>query len=143
MITRDAEATWNGTLKEGVGRLRSKTLDLPYTFASRFGAGEEVSPEELIGNAHAGCYSMALALELGEAGHPPTSIQTTAHVHFDPEALAISKIELRTEAAVEGVDADAFRAIAEAAKEGCPVSKLLTGADIELVEARLVASEAA
>ncbi len=143
MITREANAHWNGTLKEGDGRLRSKTLDLPYTFASRFGDGEEVSPEELIGNAHAGCYSMALALELGKAGYPPTSVQTTARVYFDAEALAIPKIELRTEAAVEGIDADAFRKIAEAAKDGCPVSKLLAGAEIELVEAQLVTSEVA
>lgn len=143
MITRDAEATWNGTLKEGTGRLRSNTLDLPYTFASRFGDGEEVSPEELIGNAHAGCYSMALALELGEAGYPPTSIQTTARVYFDAEALEIPKVELRTEAVVDEIDADTFRKIAAAAKGGCPVSKVLAGAEIELVDAKLVALETA
>lgn len=143
MITRDAEATWNGTLKDGDGHLRSNTLDLPYTFASRFEDGEDVSPEELIGNAHAGCYSMALALELGEAGYPPTSIQTTARVYLDPEALEIPRIELRTEAVVDEIDADTFHEIAAAAKDGCPVSKVLAGAEIELVEAKLVASEAA
>jgi len=137
MIVREGNATWNGKLEEGDGSLQSESFEGAYSFASRFEEGDGLSPEELIGNAHAGCYSMALSHELDEAGFTPVSVQSTAKVHFDPDGLEISKIELRTQATVEGIGEQTFREIAEAAKEGCPVSKALSGTDITLVSARL------
>jgi len=137
MITRQGKAVWTGGLEDGNGSIDSDEITSAYSFASRFEHGDGVSPEELIGDAHAGCYSMALAHELEEAGYTPVSVRSTADVHFDPEVLAIPKIELRTEATVEGIDEQTFQEIAEAAKEGCPVSKALAGADITLVHARL------
>jgi osmotically inducible protein OsmC len=137
MISRKTQATWTGALEDGDGHLESNALDASYSFASRFAAGDGVSPEELIGTAHAGCYSMALAHELDEAGYTPVSVRSTADVHFDPKALSITKIELRTEATVDGIDEQTFQDIAEAAKDGCPVSKALAGTEIQLVSARL------
>lgn len=137
MIERDGTATWTGALEDGEGRLQSESLDAVYSFASRFEEGDGVSPEELIGDAHAGCYSMALAHELDEAGYTPISVRSTATVQFDADALAITGIELRTEATVDGIDEATFQEIAEAAKEGCPVSKALAATDITLVSARL------
>jgi len=137
MIERQGKAVWTGGLEDGGGTIESDQLSTPYSFASRFENGEGVSPEELIGDAHAGCYSMALAHELEEAGYTPVSVRSTAEVHFDPDALSITKIELRTEATVEGIDEQAFQQIAEAATDGCPVSKALAGTDVKLVSARL------
>lgn len=137
MITRKGSAVWTGGLEDGEGSIESDKLKTAYSFASRFENGDGVSPEELIGDAHAGCFSMALALELEEAGYTPVAIRTTSDVHLDPDALAISKVELRTEATVEGIDDPAFQEIAEAAKDGCPVSKALAGTEIKLVSARL------
>lgn len=137
MITRQGKAVWTGGLEDGDGTIESDQLSTKYSFASRFESGDGVSPEELIGDAHAGCYSMALAHELEEAGYTPVSVRSTADVHFDPDELAIPKIELRTEATVEGIDEATFQNIAEAAKDGCPVSKALAGVDIKLVSARL------
>ena len=139
MISRKAEATWTGALEDGDGHLQSDALEASYSFASRFENSGGVSPEELIGNAHAGCYSMALAHELDEAGYTPVSVRSTADVNFDPEALSITKIELRTEATVDGINEQTFQDIATAAKDGCPVSKALAGTDITLVSARLKA----
>lgn len=137
MVVRKGQATWTDNLEDGEGSLESDSFSGTYSFASRFEDGDGVSPEELIGNAHAGCYSMALAHELHEAGYTPVSVRSTAHVHFDPNALAISKIELRTEATVDDIDEQTFQDIAEAAKDGCPVSKALAGTDVRLVAARL------
>ena len=143
MIARTAQATWTNTLTDGDGTVESDGFSGAYSFASRFEDGDGVSPEELIGDAHAGCYSMALAHELEEAGYTPVSVRSTAEVFFDPEALFIPKIELRTEATVDDIDEQTFQEIAEAAKEECPVSKALAGADITLVHARLGLSEQA
>lgn len=137
MIARKAQATWTDTLENGEGTVESDGFSGAYSFASRFEDGEGVSPEELIGNAHAGCYSMALALELEEAGYTPVSVWSTAEVYFDPEALSIPKIELRTEATVDDIDDKTFQEIAEDAKDGCPVSKALAGTNVKLVAARL------
>ena len=137
MITRTARARWNGPLKSGDGTLRFDGFEGPYSFASRFAQGEGTNPEALIGAAHAGCYSMALSLLLGEAGYEPTAIETTATVHLDPDALALTKIELETEADVPGLAPDAFHATAEKAKAACPVSKALAGVEIVLKAARL------
>ena len=143
MIEQQARAEWRGDLKSGRGSLRSGSIEAPYSFASRFQNGAGATPEELIGAAHAGCFSMALSLALGERGYVPETIRTTATVLLDADKLAITRIGLDTEAAVPGIDEEEFREIAEAAKESCPVSKALAGVDIELKTARLTAAERA
>ncbi len=138
MITRDASATWNGDLAGGNGTIRSRTLEHPYSFGTRFEDEEGVNPEELIGSALAGCFAMALAHGLDEAGHDPESIDARTRVHLDPDGLAITRIDLVAEGRVPGLDADAFREAAEEAKENCPVSKALAGVEIVLRNALLV-----
>lgn len=137
MITRTASAAWNGNLVDGDGTLRSQSLNHPYSFATRFGDREGTNPEELVGSALAGCFAMALANGLDEAGHAPESINANARVTLDPDALAITTIELEVGGRVPGLDPEAFRAAAEEAKENCPVSKALAGAEIVLTDARL------
>ena len=141
MPVRTAEAEWKGDLRSGAGRVKlgSGVFEGPYSFKSRFEDGRDTNPEELIGAAHAACFSMALSLILGSAGHVPTSIRTRARVHIEKagEGFAISRIELETEGEVPGIDAAAFREQAEKAKTGCPVSKALAATPISL-EARLV-----
>lgn len=138
MTVRTSSAEWKGTLKEGSGtmRLGSAAYEGPYTFASRFESGAGTNPEELIGAAHAGCYSMFLAALLAKAGFTPKRIHTTAAVHLG-EGPAIDLIELATEAEVPGLSAPDFQRHAEAAKQGCPVSKALAGPRIVL-NARLL-----
>ena len=141
MAARTAEARWDGTLKDGNGRMRfgGGAFDGAYSFTSRFEEGEGTNPEELIGAAHAGCYSMALSGELGKAGHQPKRVSTTARVHLakEGEGFAINRIDLETEAEVPGLEDEEFQKTAEAAKNGCPVSKALAGPEITL-KARLV-----
>lgn len=137
MVVRDAQAVWHKNLKEGHGTVTFADVELPYTFASRFQQGEGSNPEELIGAANAGCFSMALANMLAKAGHEPDSVRTTAQVHLDGDKGAITKIVLRTEAVVPGIDESAFREHAENAKANCPVSKALAAIEIVLEEARL------
>src|ERR1700722_12485153 len=136
MITRSAEAEWKGDLKGGTGtvKLGSGAFEGQYGFKSRFESGPGTNPEELIAAAHSGCYSMALSAGLSAAGHPPTSVHTTAKVHLDKVAdgFAITSIDLETVATVPGISAADFQAQAEGAKKGCPISKLLTGAPIHL-----------
>jgi lipoyl-dependent peroxiredoxin len=143
MAARQATAEWQGTLMEGSGRVRSAagTFDGAYDFRSRFEDGAGTNPEELIGAAHAGCFSMALSGILTKAGHPPQSIQTTAKVHLEKqgEGFAITRIDLDTDAVVPGLDDTAFQGHADAAKNGCPVSKALAGVQIGLT-ARLANS---
>lgn len=138
MAVRSAEAVWQGTLKEGQGNLKlgSGLYEGPYTYASRFEEGKGTNPEELIGAAHAGCFTMFLSAVLTRAGFTPTRIQTTATVHLEA-GPAITKIELDCEGEVPNLDAAAFQEHAKAAKEGCPVSKALSGVEIVL-NARLV-----
>jgi osmotically inducible protein OsmC len=112
-------------------KLGSGVWEGPFTFASRFESGTGTNPEELIGAAHAGCYSMFLSALLTDAGFTPARIQTTAMVHLD-EGPKISLIELSTEAVVPGLDDAAFRTHAEKAKMDCPVSKALAGSKITL-----------
>ncbi|MEP7226625.1 MAG: OsmC family protein [Gemmatimonadales bacterium] len=137
MIKQKAQAVWRGGLKNGSGSFRSGTIEGEYSFASRFEGGKGSTPEGLIGAAHAGCFSMALSLFLGEQGHTPEAIRTTATVELDPKQLAITRIELETEAEVPGLDEAAFREIAEQAKKNCPVSKALGGVQIVLKSAKL------
>ncbi len=143
MITRDAEAVWSKSLQQGNGTIRFGSFEGPYSFATRFETAEGTNPEELIGAAHAGCFSMALALVLGKAGHEPVSIRTAATVYLDAGRLALAKIALRTSADVPGIDEAAFRKYAEEAEQICPVSKALAGVEIVLEEARLGRAEQA
>jgi len=133
MAIRSSSAEWKGTLKQGSGTvtLGSGRFTGPYTFASRFESGKGTNPEELIGAAHAGCFSMYLSALLSDAGFTPTRIATTATVHLE-DGPVIALIELSTEAVVPGVSEADFQRHAEAAKKGCPVSKALAGPRIEL-----------
>lgn len=110
-----------------------------YSFQSRFEEGTGTNPEELIGAAHAGCFSMALSGGLATAGFTPTRVSTTANVHLDKQesGFTITKIVLQTEAEVPNIDQGTFDEQIEAARKSCPVSRLVTGAEIE-VEARLI-----
>ncbi len=137
MIRQQGQAVWRGGLKAGSGTFRSGTIEGEYSFASRFEGGRGGTPEGLVGAAHAGCFSMALSLFLEEQGHAPEAIRTTATVELDPKQLAITRIELETEAEVPGLDGSTFREIAEQAKKNCPVSKALGGVPITLKSARL------
>lgn len=136
MTVRNAEAHWEGTLRAGAGtmKLGSGAYEGPYTFASRFEEGPGTNPEELIGAAHAGCYSMFLSALLSNAGYTPTRIHTTAAVHLGrvDGAPTIIQIELVTEATVPGLSEADFQEKAAAAKAGCPVSKALAGTEIKL-----------
>jgi osmotically inducible protein OsmC len=139
MSVRQSSAEWKGTLKEGAGTMRvgSGAYDGPYTWASRFDTGPGTNPEELIGAAHAGCYSMFLSALLTKAGFTPTRIATTATVHLT-DGPTISLIELNTEAEVPGLtDAD-LQTHAQAAKAACPVSKALAAVPEIKLEAKLV-----
>ncbi len=140
MPTRNAEATWEGPLQGGKGRMSfgSGAWEGAYSFSSRFEEGAGTNPEELIAAAHAGCFSMALSGALGDAGHEPRRVDTTAAVQLDksPEGFTVTRIDLRTTADVPGIDEARFRELAETAKQNCPVSRLLTGAEIT-VDARL------
>lgn len=139
MAVRTSEATWNGNLREGKGtmKLGQKGYEGPYTYASRFETGEGTNPEELIGAAHAGCYSMFLSAVLTQAGFPPKRIHTTASVHLT-DGPTISLIELNCEAEVPGCDEKVFLEKTEVAKAGCPVSKALASVPIKL-NAKLIA----
>jgi osmotically inducible protein OsmC len=136
MPTRTASAVWEGDLKGGKGRMKlgSGAYEGTYTFQSRFEEGSGTNPEELAGAAHAGCFSMALSHGLASAGYSPTRVSTSAKVHLErrPEGFRIPLIELATEAVVPGIDEKTFRDQAEAAKKGCPISNLFTGAEIRL-----------
>jgi len=141
MPIRTAEARWEGNLKNGKGRVKlgSGVFEGSYSFGSRFEKAPGTNPEELIGAAHAGCFSMALSMILGLAGFTPDSIQTTARVTIDKvgDGFKITTIELETEGRVPGIDEKTFKEKAEAAKKGCPVSMALTGVEITL-KSRLV-----
>ena len=136
MPMRSAEAQWEGSLQEGSGtmRLGSGAFEGRYSFTSRYEDGPGTNPEELIGAAHAGCFSMALSAALSRAGHVPTRVHTTARVHIErgDAGFSITRIDLQTEAEVPGLDEETFRREAEGAKAGCPVSKALTGTEITL-----------
>ena len=133
MTKRTSTAQWKGTLKDGAGTMSfgSGAYTGPYTFASRFESGPGTNPEELIGAAHAGCYSMFLSALLTKAGFTPTAIDTTATVHLG-DGPTIHLIELATEVKAPGLTAEQLAEHAEAAKKGCPVSKALAGPEIRL-----------
>jgi lipoyl-dependent peroxiredoxin len=141
MPVRNAEARWEGDLPNGKGTMRfgGGAFEGQYSFSSRFEDGAGTNPEELIAAAHAGCFSMALSNGLAKAGFTPTRVETTASVHLEKTdaGFGITKIDLRTEAEVPGIDQAAFDEQAETAKKNCPVSKALAAVDINL-EAKLV-----
>ena len=129
-MIKKAWAVWQGSIKEGGGTISTETgvlKEAPYGFKSRFENGKGTNPEELIGAAHAGCFSMALSLMLGEAGLVPERIETHAAVTLEKagEGFAITASHLTVTARIPGADDTRFLAIAEKAKAGCPVSKLL------------------
>ena len=136
MPKRRAQARWEGGVPDGNGtvKLGSGAFEGPYSFQSRFEDGSGTNPEELIGAAHAGCFTMAFSLILTQAGTPPESIETEATVHLvkDGEGFTINKIDLVTRGRVPGLDADGFVKAAEVAKANCPLSKALTGPEITL-----------
>jgi osmotically inducible protein OsmC len=136
MPSRTAQARWSGNLTEGKGHItvQSGTLDAPYDFRARTADGKGTNPEELIGAAHAGCFTMQLSALLGLAGATATNLQTTAKVHLEKEGagFAIPLIELALEGSVPGMSEADFKKHAEAAKASCPVSKALAGPKITL-----------
>ena len=143
MTVKSASAIWNGNLAQGSGTmaLGSGAFEGAYTFASRFENGEGTNPEELIGAAHAGCFSMALSHDLAEAGYVPERVATKADVTLDmvDGVPTITTIKLTCEAVVASISDEAFQAQVADTKVNCPVSRVLAGADI-LIEATLTQS---
>jgi osmotically inducible protein OsmC len=139
MAVRRSTATWKGTLKGGSGtvRLASGLFEGPYTYSSRFEEAAGTNPEELVGAAHAGCYSMFLAALITEKGFSPEQIDTSATVHLGA-GPTITKIELECEAKVAGLGEHEFQEAAAAAKVGCPVSKALASVPEITLSARLL-----
>ncbi len=133
MAIRSSSAEWKVTLKEGAGTMKGGkgVWEGPFTYSSRFESGPGTNPEELIGAAHAGCFSMFLAALLTDAGFKPTRISTTARVHLEA-GPTITLIELSTQADVPGLSEAELQKHAEAAKQNCPVSKALAGPEIRL-----------
>lgn len=141
MKTSQAKAIWNGTLKEGKGNMNFTGYQGAYTFASRFESGEETNPEELVGAAQAGCYSMFLSALISGEGLNPESIETDAFVSLggDDTGPKIDNIKLSTKVKCEGLSEEKFNELAQTAKEKCPISRLYAGgtAAVEL-EAELL-----
>jgi osmotically inducible protein OsmC len=141
-VTRSAQASWQGTVSDGGGRiaLGSGAFEGPLTLKARIDDVERTTnPEELIGAAEAGCYTMSLANLLEEDGHPPTDLRTTARVRLEQGesgGFSITQIALETVGDVPGVDAGRFSRLAEQAKATCPVSRALAGTEVTL-QARL------
>jgi osmotically inducible protein OsmC len=129
MPTRSAKADWQGEIKRGGGSVSTETgaLDAQYNFSGRFESGAGTNPEELLGAAHASCFSMALSLGLSQAGTPPERLETSADVTIDQVegGFGITKIALKVTGRVPGLDAAGFEQVAQGAKAGCPVSKAL------------------
>ena len=136
MSIRTGEAEWQGDLQNGKGRMKvaGGAYEGAYSFASRFEEGAGTNPEELIAAAHAGCYSMAFSNDLAKAGHTPMSVNTTAKVHLETTDAGptVTTIDLLCSAVVPGIDDATFQQIANSAKEGCPISRLLAAANITL-----------
>ena len=129
-MARKATAVWNGMLRDGNGTISTESGVLSkanYSFTSRFENGKGTNPEELIAAAHAGCFSMALSAQLGNAGLKPETIETTAAVTLEKQgdSFSITKIHLDVKARIPNENQSAFEKAAEAAKAGCPVSKVL------------------
>ncbi|MEM9955153.1 MAG: OsmC family peroxiredoxin [Chloroflexota bacterium] len=137
MAIRSADARWEGTLKEGKGHLslKSGAFEGQYSFSSRFEEGTGTNPEELLGAAHAGCYSMALNAALERNGTTPNYVHTIAKVHMgknDADQLAVTKIDLIVEADVPGLSAEDFQTFAEDAKANCIISRAINVEEMTL-----------
>lgn len=137
MPVRSAEATWKGNLKEGRGVISTESglfQNADYSFSKRFENEKGTNPEELLGAAHAACFSMALSNALASDGYTVKSVKTTDKVHIDKVAngFAITKIEVLCEAEIQGIDDKTFQKFADDTKKGCPVSKALTGVELLL-----------
>lgn len=136
MKTNKSHATWKGNLKNGNGTMKLGSVDkeLSFNFSSRFENGEDTNPEELIGAAHSGCFSMAFSKLLSDEGYEPKSVSTTAEVTLvqEDEGFRIKSSHLKTEAEVPGIAEDVFNELAEKAKENCPVSQALSSLEITL-----------
>ena len=128
MATRNAEANWTGTLKEGKGTMKFGTYEGAYTWSSRFEDGQGTNPEELLGAAHAGCFSMSLSSNLGKNGFNPKRIHTQVQVTIEmvEGKNRITKIHITTEAVVPEISNEKFQEIAEMVKGSCPVSVALS-----------------
>jgi len=139
MKNRNATARWTGTLKQGKGDMKFSNYTGPYTFVSRFEEGEGTNPEELVGAAQAGCYSMFLAALLSEKGLNPDFVETTATVSLDADETGpcITLIKLDSKVKCDGISQEEFNTLAMNAKENCPISRLYAGgtAAIELTAA--------
>lgn len=142
MPARTAEATWSGTLKEGNGsvKLGSGAYEGPFSFSSRFESGTGTNPEELLGAALAGCYTMALSARLSGAGFTVNHVHTTAKVHLEKgdSGFSIARIDLDNEGSVEGLDEAAYKEHAEETKKTCIISRALASVEQITVDARLV-----
>jgi osmotically inducible protein OsmC len=135
-----ATAQWDGSLKTGKGVMKpAHAPEIPFSVASRFEGAPASNPEEIIGAALAGCFSMALSLGLEKAGATPKSIRTSANVKLDKDGdgFTITAIELTTEASATGIDDAKFQGVAEATKKGCPVSKALASVGSITLNAKL------
>jgi osmotically inducible protein OsmC len=135
MAKSHASARWDGTLKDGRGSMKpANAAEVPFTLGTRFEGVKGSNPEEVVGAALAGCFSMALSASLGGAGITPTLIQTDAVVSLDKEGTGfkISTIELTTKVSAQGLDAAKLETIAQETKKNCPVSKALAGTQISL-----------
>ena len=141
MTARKAKAVWNGTLKEGNGVMNFSNYSGPFTFASRFEEGKGTNPEELVGAAHAGCYSMFLSALISGEGLNPESVNTTNTVTLgkDDTGPCITNIHLDCEVKCEGLSREKFKELAQAAKAGCPISRLYEGGTAQIdLDAKLV-----
>ncbi len=134
MSVRTAKSQWNGTLTDGKGTMNFSNYSGPFTFKSRFEEGSGTNPEELVGAAHSGCYSMFLAALISGEGLKPESVETTATVHLSKDDIGpvVSTIELDCQVKCEGLSQEKFQELSAAAKDKCPISRLVAAADIKL-----------
>ena len=134
MSVRSANAKWNGTLKDGKGTMHFSDYSGPFTFASRFEEGKGTNPEELVGAAHAGCYSMFLSALISGENLVPESVETTAKVHLgsDETGPLVTNIDLTCQVKCQGLSQEKFKELAASAKEKCPISRLVAAADVKL-----------
>jgi osmotically inducible protein OsmC len=134
MSVRTAKSQWNGTLKDGKGTMNFSNYSGPFTFKSRFEEGSGTNPEELVGAAHSGCYSMFLAALISGEGLNPESVETTAKVHLgsDETGPVVTTIELDCQVKCDGLSQEKFEELSLAAKQKCPISRLVASADVKL-----------
>lgn len=142
MPARKAEASWSGNLQEGNGSLKlgSGAYEGPFSFSSRFESGTGTNPEEMLGAALAGCFTMALSAKLSREGFTVNNVHTTANVHLEKgeSGFSISRIELQNEGSVSGIDEAAYKQAAEETKKTCIISRALASVPEISVEAKLV-----